>query len=120
MKFSWLSCRFIAIQIFVVGVLGKIEYEPTSYRYRAIIEWRYKDKNAGIDRIKQFDQGEFGGHIFDRASGFVYHVKTIEKKHDGCTEIIDPPIRENWIALIERGGCNFAKKIQNAMKSAYY
>ena len=117
MRFAAISQQIITLQMFVVGLFGK-EYEPTAYRYNAVIELKYIDPVNGNDRSVSREMGVYGEYVrvFDDASGYVVHVLTVDKKHDGCSTIENAPLRKNWIALIERGGgCRFSKKIKNAI-----
>lgn len=46
----------------------------------------------------------------------VIHVMTKKNKSDGCTDLVNAPVNEKWIALIERGDCKFSEKLKIAQK----
>lgn len=54
----------------------------------------------------------------DLVSGVLLKQKTRAGRYDGCHPFIEgSPNKEPWVPIVERGGCKFAVKIDNAIKA---
>lgn len=108
----------IALLLFVcVGnfVNGSFYDDNTEYT-EAKLNITYCDANGKKCFIKPYDgNGKFGIHSpKHRSSGWLYTL--VENNVNGCKEFNVNVDKKPWIALIERGVCNFKEKIQNAYK----
>jgi hypothetical protein len=87
----------------------------TNREHQAIVNITFVDPVTGELRSDGIEIGRFGSESrLDTEWGIVVHIRTIDNRTDGCNS---PPINapsERWIALIERGACNFQLKIHNA------
>jgi len=83
--------------------------------HQAIVNVTFLDPLTGVYNNDGNEFGRFGSESrLDSEWGIVVHIRTIDNRTDGCTS---PPVNapsERWIALIERGSCNFQQKIHNA------
>ena len=87
---------------------------PEKIFYGAVVNITYKDPETGELKSEKNEIGRYGTTDNpETESGLVVHVRTLENQRDGCKPLVNVP-GERWIALIERGGCKFHKKIVNA------
>ena len=86
--------------------------------YSAIITYTYNDSTRGELVTQSGEIGRFG--IASRVaveSGWVVHVLTENGHNHGCSALVNAPRRTPWVALVERGGCTFHKKVENSWLS---
>lgn len=101
----------LLLLLMFVGVFARDndDYKPRKFMYKALIRLAYQNSTD----IREM--GRFGGTYLNDAEGIVVHVQSGDKNgHDGCTPFHNPIPKEKWIALIERGDCDFEVKIKNA------
>lgn len=105
---------FVCVRNFVNGSLydekGSPEYTE------AKLNITYCDNSGKKCHIKPYDgNGKFGKHSPKHSSkGWLYTL--VENNVNGCKEFNVDVDKSPWIALIERGVCNFEEKIRNAYK----
>ncbi|CAL8079618.1 unnamed protein product [Orchesella dallaii] len=114
MLFIGLSCFNTSVQSVAAASewpLGLPEEYTTAY-----INITYNIRNGSVVNERS-QTGRFGrGGKIASVSGVVVHVKSIRNgtiNHYGCDPIINEP-KEEWIALIKRGMCDFELKLENA------
>ncbi|CAL1537921.1 unnamed protein product, partial [Lymnaea stagnalis] len=100
--------------------------EGTKVYRHALINISFMDSDKNKERTLSFD-GKFGVHsLVSAISGPVFQVISepknrnggLNKNRFGCSKYVNPPLTsENWIALVERGDCNFSTKVQVATKA---
>lgn len=80
----------------------------------AVLNITFCGRHGDKCKIKPFDgKGKFGSHSPKRhEKGWLYSLK--ENNVNGCNVFDVVVDRKPWIALIERGACNFRDKIINA------
>ena len=73
----------------------------------------YHDPIKGMV-TRRDDNGLFSAQgLIESEYGWLHHVRDpATNRSYGCQPL--PRFKERWIALMERGGCNFHKKIENA------
>ena len=80
----------------------------------AVVNITYKDPETGETRSEKNEIGRYGTtDLPESESGLVVHVRSVYNTRDACEPPVNAP-GEKWIALVERGGCKFHKKIVNA------
>lgn len=93
----------------------------------AYLNVTFEDVELGKNVSEKTETGRYGGGYIGPAAGYIVHVRSNVDAYDhtGCTlpfrnsrsgEPV-PISGEPWIALIQRGGCNFEVKVENAFRS---
>jgi E3 ubiquitin-protein ligase RNF13 len=44
-------------------------------------------------------------------------MRPIKESNEGCIPIQQELLTDNWIAIVERGGCTFVEKVRSLQKS---
>ena len=109
---------FVCVRNFVNGSLYDEKQSPEYTE--AILNITYCDNSGKKCHIKPYDgSGKFGLHSPKHGSkGWLYTL--IENNVNGCKEFNVNVDKSPWIALIERGVCNFKEKIGNAYKPVWW
>ena len=117
-----LSAAYILSCCLMVSSAGSVSEDygqSLNKEYHAIVNVTFIDPLTGVYHNDGNEFGRFGSESrLDSEWGIVVHIRTIDNRTDGCTS---PPVNappERWIALIERGSCNFQQKIHNAAISS--
>lgn len=91
------------------------------HSYSAIVNITFKDSTTGESKSEKMN-GRYGlNSLVDSETGIVVHVRSGPPNsavtNYGCHPLFENEIpSERWVALIERGECQFSDKIKNAAK----
>lgn len=117
-RFRDLHVNFIlALSLLLFVCFGNFVNCSSQAEYtEAELNITYCDRYGKKCHVKSNDgQGRFGQHSPKQAvSGWLYSLTEINV--NGCKKFSVLVDRRPWIALISRGECNFANKIENANK----
>lgn len=92
-----------------------LEYASEGYT-EVVVNVTYVDPQSGrVISYRMEKQGFYGENKVAAVSGLGVHVLTISNRTGACEPLLQSTTRtEPWIALVQRGVCNFNKKIRNA------
>ncbi|XP_014668282.1 PREDICTED: RING finger protein 150-like [Priapulus caudatus] len=93
-----------------------LDYPLEGYTVRVVLNVTYIDPQTGhLVSYKSDRDGYYGENKVSAVSGIGVHALTVSNRTDAC-DPLQPSIArsEPWIALIQRGICNFSEKIRNA------
>ena len=82
--------------------------------YTALVNITYRDPVTGQMRSEKEESARYAIQSrLDPEHGLVVHVKTGDNQTHGCSAPVNVP-SVRWIALVERGYCDFHQKIYNS------
>ena len=87
--------------------------------WTAYINLSYIDQVEMVWQNERTETGRYGNNAVKEDGGLAVRVKDFSEEYDnsGCRSPFKSnyPLKEKWIAVIERGKCTFNQKIVNAM-----
>ncbi|CAL8137711.1 unnamed protein product [Orchesella dallaii] len=123
-----LTMLFIGLCCFNVSVQSKATVSATESEWpldfpenytTAYLSITFNTTNGSIvNEISETGRYVMGANITS-VSGVLVHVNSFKNgtiNHYGCDPILDEP-KEDWIALVKRGMCDFQLKLENAKKA---
>uniref|UniRef100_H2YE69 RING-type domain-containing protein n=1 Tax=Ciona savignyi TaxID=51511 RepID=H2YE69_CIOSA len=116
-------CVFCAFMLVSVNGLTELTTDETNGRYSyygAIVQFQYTDSQLDKINLGSIDSddevGRYGYHSpITNVSGQIVYAMATDGIRDGCRfDYSSINLPSSWIALVSRGNCTFADKIDNA------
>ncbi|CAL8131808.1 unnamed protein product [Orchesella dallaii] len=112
--FIGLTCFNVSVQSMHTASEWPLDF-PENYT-TAYLNITYNTTNGSVvNEISETGRYVMGANITS-VSGVLLHVNSVKNgtiNHYGCDPIFDEP-KEEWIALVKRGMCDFQLKLENA------
>lgn len=106
----------VVLTLMTVPVCCGLEDTHNPEQNWAIVNLTYIDQNTNL-LVHETEKGKYGSKsLVEPRAGLAVHVRNKDNKTHGCDEYAIKIPKEKWIALVERGHCNFTDKIKMATK----